>query len=520
MVANNSKRRGFRPLYLLLLIPYVAMMWVPFYNRIEPSLAGIPFFYWYQMLLDRARRRGDAADLFQRRARRESQWTASPVTVFVALFGFVTILGFFAGRWRARRSHPVAANGALGGRRFGTVVTWFLLGGDLYTAYTFIAVPALLFGAGATGFFAMPYTIIVYPLLFMSFRARGRCRTSKGYVTAAISCADVSATSTLALAIAITGIVATMPYIALQLVGMEVVIAGLGLAICSVNAAALGICIELPLLDRLHRLWPPTPTQAALRAPGDDRGGQGFSDLCDGDLAVIIVIPAELGGYANIFRQRRSQKADPVRHPFAPISGRNLPMPRLALGSALALFLYPHSVTGILSSSSRDVIKRNAVAMPAYSFALALIALLGFMAIAAGVKAMPEYAAGFKAFGNQLRRAGAVPAHVPLLGWLASPLRPSASAHWCPPRSCPSRAAILFTRNIYKEYHQSELHQRAGKRKWPRSPRWSSSWGLDLHPRICRDLCDRVAASWVASGSARQCRPCCWLYTRCIPGRC
>jgi hypothetical protein len=49
-VASKIRRKGFRPLYLLLLIPYAAMMWVPSYNRIEPELAGIPFFYWYQML--------------------------------------------------------------------------------------------------------------------------------------------------------------------------------------------------------------------------------------------------------------------------------------------------------------------------------------------------------------------------------------------------------------------------------------------------------------------------------------
>jgi hypothetical protein len=48
-VANPPKRKGLRPLYLLLLIPYAAMMWVPSYNRIDPELAGIPFFYWYQM---------------------------------------------------------------------------------------------------------------------------------------------------------------------------------------------------------------------------------------------------------------------------------------------------------------------------------------------------------------------------------------------------------------------------------------------------------------------------------------
>jgi Protein of unknown function (DUF3311) len=34
---------------LLLLIPFIAMLWVPFYNRTEPEFRGIPFFYWYQL---------------------------------------------------------------------------------------------------------------------------------------------------------------------------------------------------------------------------------------------------------------------------------------------------------------------------------------------------------------------------------------------------------------------------------------------------------------------------------------
>ncbi|HEY0300419.1 MAG TPA: DUF3311 domain-containing protein [Rhizomicrobium sp.] len=47
---EKSRRGRFRPIHLLLLIPYLAMLWVPSYNRIEPMIAGIPFFYWYQML--------------------------------------------------------------------------------------------------------------------------------------------------------------------------------------------------------------------------------------------------------------------------------------------------------------------------------------------------------------------------------------------------------------------------------------------------------------------------------------
>ena len=84
-----------------------------------------------------------------------SNVNVTALIIFVVLFALVTVLGFIAARWRAGDLNQLHEWG-LGGRRFGTVVSWFLLGGDLYTAYTFIAVPALMFGAGALGFFAVP----------------------------------------------------------------------------------------------------------------------------------------------------------------------------------------------------------------------------------------------------------------------------------------------------------------------------------------------------------------------------
>lgn len=71
----------------------------------------------------------------------------------------------------------------LGGRSFGTWVTWFLLGGDLYTAYTFVAVPAAIYAAGAAGFFAVPYTIITYPLVFTFLPRLWSVAHKHGYVT-------------------------------------------------------------------------------------------------------------------------------------------------------------------------------------------------------------------------------------------------------------------------------------------------------------------------------------------------
>src|SRR5215472_2488125 len=142
---------------------------------------------------------------------------SATVIVFLVLFVFVALLGLFGSRWRAGDLSELSEWG-LGGRSFGTMITWFLLGGDLYTAYTFVAVPALMFGAGATGFFAVPYTILVYPLLFAVYPRLWSVARAKGYVTAAEFVRGRFGHPTLALAIAATGIVATMPYIALQLV--------------------------------------------------------------------------------------------------------------------------------------------------------------------------------------------------------------------------------------------------------------------------------------------------------------
>ena len=117
-------------------------------------------------------------------------WTA--LIVFVLLFGFITWLGFAAAHWR-KGDLDLLHEWGLGGRRFGTLVTWFLLGGDLYTAYTFIAVPALAFGAGAIAFFAVPYTIMIYPILFLVFPRLWEVSTSTATSPPAISSAAASA---------------------------------------------------------------------------------------------------------------------------------------------------------------------------------------------------------------------------------------------------------------------------------------------------------------------------------------
>lgn len=368
------------------------------------------------------------------------------LTVFLFLFAFVTCIGLFASRWRAGDLSKLSEWG-LGGRRFGTFITWFLLGGDLYTAYTFIAVPALMFGAGAVGFFAVPYTIIMYPLLFVAFPRLWSVSRKHGYVTAADFVRGRFGSRSLALMVALTGIVATIPYIALQLTGMQVVFAAAGIK-SDWMIPGIGQVPEIPLVIAFVTL-------AVYTYSSGLRGTALIAVVKDTLIYVtviagVIIIPAKLGGFGNIFGSIEPSKLLLEKGNGVDL-GAGFSYASLALGSALALFLYPHSVTAILSSSSRNVIRRNSILLPAYTLALALIALLGYMAVTAGVKGMPEFASGFAEFGNNY----AIPALFLNMfpGWFAGVALAAIMIGALVPASIMSIAcASLFTRNIYKEF--------------------------------------------------------------------
>jgi solute:Na+ symporter, SSS family len=365
-------------------------------------------------------------------------WVA--LIVFVALFLAITWLGFAAARWR-QGDLDLLHEWGLGGRRFGTVITWFLVGGDLYTAYTFIAVPALAFGAGAVAFFAVPYTIVIYPILFLVFPRLWHVCHKHHYITAADFVKGRFGNRWLALAITVTGIVATMPYIALQLVGIQVVIGGLGIG-------GTGLGADLPLIIAFVILAAFTYS-SGLRAPASIAIVKDILIYITAFVAVIA-IPIELGGFGKIFAAVPAQKLL-LAPPGPNTTGAYGSYATLALGSALALFLYPHSITGILSASSGHAVRRNAALLPGYSLMLGLLALVGFFAIAAGVANEPEYADGFKQFGNNF----AVPALFlkSFPDWFVGVAFAGVGIGALVPAAIMSIAsANLYTRNIHREF--------------------------------------------------------------------
>jgi SSS family solute:Na+ symporter len=362
-------------------------------------------------------------------------WTATGVFVF--FFLVVAAIGFLSSRWKQGDLSKLDEWG-LGGRRFGILITWFLLGGDFYTAYTIIAVPAFVFGAGAIGFFALPYTILVYPFVFVVMPRLWSVSKRHNYITLADFTRGRYGSRTLALAIAITGILATMPYIALQLVGMQVTITALGLR-------GSGFLNDLPLIVAFLVLAAFAYT-SGLRAPASIAIVKDMMVYIF-VLTAVIWIPLKFGGFASIFNvagQTLASRSTPGYLILPP--SQYLPFATLALGSALAAFLYPHTATGVLSSASATTIKRNAVLLPIYTLLLGLLASLGYMAIAAGVKVtstndtlpallmkvFPSWLVGFSFAAIAI--GALVPAAIMAIA-----------------------ASNLFTRNIYREYIRPQV---------------------------------------------------------------
>jgi SSS family solute:Na+ symporter len=361
----------------------------------------------------------------------EVHWIA--LVVFVGLFLLVTVIGFLAARWKAGDLKRLD-EWALGGQRFGIVITWFLVGGDLYTAYTVIAVPALVYSVGAYGFFAIPYAVIIYPFVFAVMpRFWTACRQG-GHLTAADFVQARFGHSALAVGIALTGLIATMPYIALQLVGIQVVLTVIGF-----GKGDFPLVVSFVILAIYTY-------KSGLRAPAMIAFVKDVLIYIT-VIGAILVIPVELGGYGPVFEaagkvfEAKGASTGLLLHP-----GQMMPFASLALGSAMALFMYPHSVTGILSSSSVRTIQWNAILLPAYTVLLGLIALLGYMAIADNIKTtnpseavpalflkiFPEWFAGF---GFAAIAIGAlVPSAIMSIG-----------------------AAKLFTRNIWKPFFRPQI---------------------------------------------------------------
>ncbi|HTJ35358.1 MAG TPA: sodium:solute symporter family protein [Dactylosporangium sp.] len=375
--------------------------------------------------------------------------TGVETAVFVALMGVMLLLGIVASRWRRPQDIHNLEEWGVGGRAFGNWTTWFLLGGSMYSAYTFVAVPALTYGVGALGFFAVSFATITTPLSFVYSTRAWSVAHRHGFLSPGEFSAARFGSRALGAAVAVTGIVATMPYIAVQLASLRAVL------------QTVGMPGEWPLLAAVTVISLST-FRSGLRAPALLSIAK---DVLLGWVVVAaLLVVAMSGGWGETFRKAGEHFAATPSKTDGLLLGGSMGQTAyltLVIGSALSIFAYPHALTTMLAAKDRATVQRNAAALPIYCMVLGLMAMLGFFALSQGVtpvsrdlntimpqmfqQLFPAWSAGIAlaAFGI----AALIPAAVMSIA-----------------------AANAFTRSIYRAY----LHPAATPAQEARVSRWTS----------------------------------------------
>ncbi len=354
-------------------------------------------------------------------------WQIADIVAFVLVA--VTVLGFLAVTWRRGNRDPLQ-EWSLGGRRFGVVISWCLLGGTIFSANTFVAIPGLVFGVGAQGFYIVTYQILIYPLAFLVLSRFWIIARHRGYLTVADFVKERFG-RTLALMIAFTGILATMPYLALQLFGLEIVIGQLGLPV------ELSLLVAFGLLSFYTYV-------SGLRAA--------ILIAIVKNVMLWLIIPIALvtlvsssGGFEHIFaavHQKALQAPSTFHEILSPAQYSTYIT--LVLASAPAILLYPHTITATLSSRSHKELKFSTVLLLAFVLLLSMTVLLGFTAIAIGIEPSSTYQT------NSILPSLFIQAFPAWFAGLA--LAMLAVSALVPAVLMSIGAANLFSRNIYREY--------------------------------------------------------------------
>ncbi|MCL5794569.1 MAG: sodium:solute symporter [Candidatus Thermoplasmatota archaeon] len=296
--------------------------------------------------------------------------------VFLALFAVFVILGFWASRFR-RGDLSDLGEWSLAGRKLGVYLAWFLVGADLYTAYTFIAIPESVYLHGAIYYFAVPYVGIAFGVAMITMPRMWKIAKDKNYVTAVDMIHDKFNSRTLALLIALTGIVAELPYIALQIYGMQAVLI---VMVGQLTSYDVTLITELSLVLAFIIL-------AAFTFTSGLRGATITAVMKDAIIlgtviVAIIAIPIALGGFGKAI----SAFANGSSYQVPPFTGSGSLAPllmnafiSLSIMSALALYLYPHAINGVLSIDSTKKIRLSTALLPLYGIGLAFLALFGVL---------------------------------------------------------------------------------------------------------------------------------------------
>ena len=260
----------------------------------------------------------------------------------------------------------------VGGRRIGALLLWLLLAGEIYTTFTFLGAAGWAYGRGAPAYYILCYGTLAYIISFFLAPRVHRIARERGYLTGPDFFRDRYDSRLLGALVALLGFVMLVPYVTLQLTGLQILlqIAGFG-SINALAAVAIGFFVIalFTFVAGLHgTAWASVAKDALVLV---------------GVLFAGIVLPAHFfgspaGAMDAVLRDHPGWLT--IAGPDVPASGITWVVSTTVL-TACGFFMWPQSMAAIYSARDEDTLRRNAVFLPFYQVMLLFVFFAGFTAL-------------------------------------------------------------------------------------------------------------------------------------------
>ncbi len=266
----------------------------------------------------------------------------------------------------------------VGGRSFGTLFLWVLLAGEIYTTFTFLGIAGLSYSQGAPAFYIMVYGTVAYIIGYFLTPAVWRVGKERNLLTGPDFFETQYQSRTLGVAIAILQFVMIVPYVALQLSGLQILlrIAGYG-----AYDATVSVCIAFLVLALFV-------FSAGLRGTAWASVVKDIFVLAAVAFAGLAIPIRFFGSPAAMFDRVAQLHPQTLVLPSGSAFHGTVWFVTTVLLSGIGFFMGPQSWNAIFSARSGDTLRRNAMLLPFYQCFLSLMIFAGFSAalIAPGLK--------------------------------------------------------------------------------------------------------------------------------------
>lgn len=287
----------------------------------------------------------------------------------VAVFVAATIA---FGLWSVRRIPQDPVQYIVGGRSFGTILLWVLLAGEIYTSFTFLGMAGWAYGKGAPAYYIFAYGVVGYIIGYFLLPQIWRVGKERNLLTAPDFFADRYGSRALGIAVAICQFVLLIPYVTLQLSGLEHIlqIAGYGAYNATVSVGVAFLLVALFVFT------------TGLR-------GTAWASVIKDVLVLGAVIFAGIAIPIAFFGSHTAL-IDQVlrRHPgFLTLPAGGAPNGTVwyvstVLLTGIGFYMGPQSFNAVFSARSENTLRRNAVYLPIYAgIVLVLVFFAGLSAL-------------------------------------------------------------------------------------------------------------------------------------------